>query len=47
MNVCPICNRSTDVSVRRESLPVFNNVTYPTRDAARSAPVGRFALATC
>ena len=47
MNVCPICNGSTDVSVRRESLPVFNNVTYPTRDEAHGAPVGRFALTTC
>jgi len=47
MKVCPICGGSTEVSVRRESLPVFNNVTYPTRDEARCAPVGRFALATC
>lgn len=47
MKVCPICGGSTEMSVRRESLPVLNNVTYPTRDAARSAPVGSFALATC
>ena len=47
MNVCPICSGSTDVSVRRQSLPVFNNVTYSTRDEARGAPVGRFALTTC
>ncbi|MBT7596728.1 MAG: hypothetical protein HN559_17625, partial [Gemmatimonadetes bacterium] len=47
MKVCPICGGSADVSVRRKSLPVFNNVTYPTRDEARCAPVGRFALATC
>ena len=47
IQVCPICGGSTETSVERESLPVLNNVTYPTRDAARSAPVGSFALATC
>ncbi len=47
MQVCPICGESTETSVRRESLPVFNNVTHPTRDAARSAPTGSFTLATC
>lgn len=47
MKACPICGGSSEVSVRRESLPVFNNVTYLTREAARSATVGIFALATC
>ena len=47
MKICPICGGSPEVSVRRESLPVFNNITYLTRDAARNATVGIFALATC
>lgn len=47
MGFCPVCSGPTKVFVRRNRLPALNNLTYATREAARSAPAGRFALATC
>ena len=45
---CPVCG-STDVhaSIRRERLPVFQNVVYPSPAAARAAPQMPLVLGTC
>ena len=45
---CPVCG-SGDVapSVERAAIPVFQQVTYATADAARAAPQAPFLLATC
>lgn len=45
---CPVCGGTgLHRSVRRDRLPVFQNVTYGTRAAAISAPQAEFELATC
>lgn len=45
---CPVCGCSRPVaSVRRAAIPVFQNVTYATAEAARAAPRAEFVLATC
>lgn len=44
---CPLCSNPTTTSVAREALPVFQNVTYSTREEAVSVPLGSFRLATC
>lgn len=45
---CPVCEApDPEVSVRRDAIPVYQNVTYPSAEAARQAPRGAFALATC
>mgnify|MGYP001159945383 FL=1 len=44
---CPLCEGYSETSIRRRSLPVFNNVTYSSRYEAENAPVGEFLLATC
>ena len=44
---CPLCTNPTTTSVARKALPVFQNVTYATRDEAVVAPCGTFLLATC
>lgn len=45
---CPVCRRTRlHRSVRRDRLPVFQNVTYTTRAAAVDAPQATFELATC
>ena len=45
---CPLC-RTPDpyLSVTRPRVPIFQNVIYPTRDAAVAAPQARFELGTC
>jgi hypothetical protein len=45
---CPVCT-CADVapSVERAAIPVFQNVTYDTAEAARAAPRAPFRLATC
>ncbi len=47
MRSCPVGSGSTKESVTRTRLPALNNLTFSTRKAARSAPAGRFVLATC
>lgn len=48
MRPCPVCGHAdVRTSVRRERLPIFQNVVYPTEEAARAAPQAAFALATC
>lgn len=47
MRACPLCGGEPQMSVHRPSLPVFQNVTYATAEAARAAPRGVFALGTC
>jgi len=47
VRLCPLCRNPTTTSVRRESLPVFQNVTYATREEAVAASFGSFLLATC
>jgi SAM-dependent methyltransferase len=47
VRVCPLCGKDAEVTVRRDMLPVFQNVTYATAEEARRAPLGQFALATC
>lgn len=45
---CPLCGRPDPApSVRRAAIPVFQNVTYATAEAARAAPQAAFVLATC
>jgi hypothetical protein len=45
---CPICKGSDVVSqLRRERIPVMQNVVYPTRAAAIDSPAAPFALAEC
>lgn len=47
-STCPLC-RGTRVSVclERPSVPVFQNIRYPTVAAARAAASGRLAIAHC
>ena len=47
MSACPLCGESTTTSVRRDALPVLQNVTYASTEEAAAAPLGSFALATC
>ncbi|MEZ4405033.1 MAG: class I SAM-dependent methyltransferase [Polyangiales bacterium] len=45
---CPVCDRPRPVvALRRERLPVMQNVVWPTRDEALAAPCAPFALAAC
>lgn len=45
---CPVCGAVTSaVYVDRGKIPVYQNVTYATVEAARAAPLGRFVLSTC
>jgi SAM-dependent methyltransferase len=45
---CPLCGQPDPApSVFRQSIPVFQNVTYPTAPEARAAPTGGFVLSTC
>ena len=43
---CPLCEGYSNISIKRRSLPIFNNVTYSSRREAETAPVGEFLLAT-
>ncbi|HEY0715554.1 MAG TPA: class I SAM-dependent methyltransferase, partial [Polyangia bacterium] len=48
MVACPVCDHSrTTIAVTRVSLPVMQNVVYPTRAAAMAAPCARFELSVC
>ncbi len=45
---CPLCGASDlALSVRREALPVMQNVVFASRDEALAAPRAPLALATC
>lgn len=45
---CPLCNAGDpQLSVRRDAIPVLQNIVYPTREAALTAPCGSFELGTC
>jgi hypothetical protein len=45
---CPVCgHRDAMPSIERPSIPIFQNVTYATREAALAAARGKFLLATC
>lgn len=45
---CPVCGRPNPrPSVRRDAIPIFQNVTFATREEALAAPRGAFVLATC
>lgn len=46
--LCPVChNANLYRSVRRPSIPVLQNVSYATREAAIAAPKADFELGTC
>lgn len=48
MRACPVCGSDRLVeTVRRERLPVFQNVVWPSRAEAIAAPAAPFALGTC
>lgn len=45
---CPVCDASDVVElVRRDRLPVMQNLVWPTRDEALAAPCAPFTLAAC
>lgn len=45
---CPLCGGcDTQRTVRRERVPIFQNVVYATHEAAVTAPQALFELATC
>lgn len=45
---CLLCNAGDPLfSVRREAIPVLQNIVYTTREEALSAPCGSFELGTC
>lgn len=46
--VCPLCNAADPLlSVRRDAIPVLQNIVYTTREEALAAPCGSFELGTC
>jgi SAM-dependent methyltransferase len=48
MKPCPVCGSSQlHLGVRRDNLPVFQNVVWPSYAAAKEAPSAPFTLATC
>src|SRR5262245_22431466 len=47
-STCPLCNGSRlSLCLERPSVPVFQNIRYPTASAARAAASGRLAIAHC
>jgi hypothetical protein len=48
MKACPICGEQAITSIlRRDRLPVMQNVTYPTRDLALASACAPFQLGAC
>ncbi len=48
VRVCPLCKKpEPHISVQRPSIPVFQNIVYPSHEAAISAPQAPFVLGTC
>jgi 2-polyprenyl-3-methyl-5-hydroxy-6-metoxy-1,4-benzoquinol methylase len=46
--ICPLCRSARIVeTIRRERLPVFQNVVWESREKAIAAPVAPFVLGTC